>query len=460
MDKNNLIEISLSDLKNQKESVVGAKLAVWRKNAEGNLVIIPFEKIEQFFGEEANDQMKLYLENNWQQKIEQHLLGDSGSTHKEEFSIREQLEEFGDVNKKLSHFKDLSIEAREEILDQNIESLSEMQSQKKSIDLTTITEMIKVVANTFYINHANFEDNISSPNLKDNLQGIYVKTNWVVKILIDMTSNNITSNEDLQVISKIETGSYTMDHMSRVLLEFISFCRFYNDYIDDGKYKKIRVEFSEKYEIFYKKKLGLSTITTEVVFQNGLRRIDTAEELPLFGVGALLYDIGKVIDINYHDGDAEFEKNIVHKHVLNGYNMIIKSKFYPFAIALMAAFHHEYYGNKDSYNFTNALLSKYTHKKLSEDKVRYFISYDENNFINREALSFFPCKMLEILDVYDALVFKRQKDTIEALKIMKKEFIAKQLKIDPVLFRIFLEYKLSCGYITQDQLTIIDSIKF
>lgn len=54
--------------------------------------------------------------------------------------------------------------------------------------------------------------------------------------------------------------------------------------------------------------------------------------------------------------------------------------------------------------------------------------------------------MLEIIDVFDALTDKNRKyrdghKSIEdALIIMKQEFISRRLKIDPILFDIFLEF--------------------
>jgi HD-GYP domain-containing protein (c-di-GMP phosphodiesterase class II) len=191
--------------------------------------------------------------------------------------------------------------------------------------------------------------------------------------------------------------------------------------------------------------------------KGGLRRIDIEKELPVYSVGALLYDIGKIPFAKYHDSNDGYDANIVKMHVLVGYNMILKTKKYQFVIAAMAAFHHEYYGGKGSYEFTNPILSKYNQKKRTDEKAQYFITYDEKEFRDGLALSLFPCKIIEIIDVYNALIYKKNSH-FEAMKIIKKNFITQSLKVDPLIFDIFLEFKHKCGLINAEERKEIDAI--
>ena len=55
---------------------------------------------------------------------------------------------------------------------------------------------------------------------------------------------------------------------------------------------------------------------------------------------------------------------------------------------------------------------------------------------------------------------KRAFHTVEALKTMKKEFITKSFKIDPILFKIFMEYNFKCGMISDKEVEEVDSIIF
>ncbi|HNX60971.1 MAG TPA: hypothetical protein PKK43_17855, partial [Spirochaetota bacterium] len=234
---------------------------------------------------------------------------------------------------------------------------------------------------------------------------------------------------------------------------------FYNDYIDKGLVtKNIRGDFHERHLRFYKKRLPDMSLSIERIVKGGLRRIDAEKEIPQYAVGSLLYDIGKLPFIVYHDGTDDYDENIVKMHVLVGYNMIQSTRKYSFPVYAMAAFHHEYYGGKGSYNFTNPIVYKITKKKRMDEAAGYFISYDQKEFCDGTALAYFPCKMIEIVDVFNALVYKKANPPAEALKIMKKHFIAQSLKIDPIIFDIFVEFKIQCGSVTaliKDELNAI-----
>ena len=63
-------------------------------------------------------------------------------------------------------------------------------------------------------------------------------------------------------------------------------------------------------------------------------------------------------------------------------------------------------------------------------------------------MAFFPAKLLEIIDVFDALtdpnrVYKKPLTTEEALELMQKQFVEDNLKLDPILLDLFMEYQRS-----------------
>ncbi|GMO53509.1 MAG: hypothetical protein Pg6C_19900 [Treponemataceae bacterium] len=60
-------------------------------------------------------------------------------------------------------------------------------------------------------------------------------------------------------------------------------------------------------------------------------------------------------------------------------------------------------------------------------------------------LSYFPAKVLEIIDIYDSVTdpnrkYRKALTPEEALTMMQDEFIEKHRKIDPTLFEIFVEF--------------------
>jgi HD-GYP domain-containing protein (c-di-GMP phosphodiesterase class II) len=62
-----------------------------------------------------------------------------------------------------------------------------------------------------------------------------------------------------------------------------------------------------------------------------------------------------------------------------------------------------------------------------------------------QALAYFPAKILEIIDVYDSVTdpgrkYRKALTPEEALAMMREEFIEKHLKIDVILFDLFVYF--------------------
>ncbi len=463
-----LIQFTFEEIKLNMNDIIRGNVAVFRKKSDDSLVPIPVEKLEHYFGDGPDDNVVFFIEKNWKEKstelngfsLKTDIVKDGDATPiRQKKKSSEILEQYGKVTEQMEKFQLLSIVEREEKLDVSIEKLHNLKEKNGPLDLAVIIQMVEVVANTYYANYANLEDILDSENVKNNLYGIFIKTEWMLQLIIDIFKNNGTLYENYSKLNEIDTGSYTIDNMCKGVLQFIGYCIFFNDYIEKGYVtKKLRGEYKDKYLRYYKKRLDLNMMTLEKIIKGGLRKIDPEKELVMYSMGALLYDIGKLPIITYHDGNDPYDESIVKMHVLIGYNMILKMKKYPFPVLAMAAFHHEYYGVKNGYNFTNPVLTKLTKKKRTEDNASCFITYDEKEFRDGTALAYFPCKLIEIIDVYNALVNRRNQQPFEALRIMKKNFITLSFKIDPLLYDIFLDFTQACGLITEKQRAEIDAI--
>jgi hypothetical protein len=455
----NLITFSRDELTKNLQDIIKHAIPVWRKNIDGIIVTIPVNKLGQYMGEHA-EEFTFYINKDWKSKIKnEQPFGPQNRLNVSSFI--KQLEQYGNVTDQTERFKKMSIVDREEILDQGLEQLNNMKETKDKLDLSVIVSMVDVVAYTFYSNHANLLDITESPNLRNNIMGIMVKTRWILSNLIELLKLGLYSYKDFNFIEEIATRSTTFDHITRVLLKFIAFCIFFNHYIDKGFIaKNIRAVFRDKYVRYYKKRLDVKSISIETVFKDGIRRIDETTELVEYSLGALLFDMGKLPDLKYHDSIEHYDEKIVKKHVLNSYNMIMNANIYSFTVSSMAAFHHELYGSNAGYHFTNAIISKLSKIKRDNLNINYFITYDEKEFINGLALAYFPIKILEIVDIFDALKNKKKKSAFDTLMMMKKEFITKSLKIDPILYTIFLDFNLNCGLISPKEYEDIDEIIF
>ena len=106
--------------------------------------------------------------------------------------------------------------------------------------------------------------------------------------------------------------------------------------------------------------------------------------------------------------------------------------------------HHEYYGlGYGPYE----KLHKFKVEKYASFQIPRIMSYDAKAIDECEAFAYFPAKMLEIIDVYDALMDPARKyrggktfTPEESLNIMREEFIEKHLKLDPILYDVFVEF--------------------
>ena len=452
-------EITSEEIAANLKDITECNVAVWRKNKEGAMVTVPVEKLEQYLGGKAGD-AKFQIEKEWKGKIKLAREPKTAEPPKKEVNPMKEMEKFGNVEEQKSRFGMMSVVEREEILDSSLEKLHALEGDGQKFDLPAVSKMVETIANSFYANNANLEDNVSTENLKDNLFGVFQKTNWIIQMLINLFENNNYNYHDYKVIDEISTGSITLDHINKVLLNFVTFCIYFNEFIDKGLVtKNIRGEFREKYLPFYTKKMPGKNISIEVVFKNGIRRLEKETELLNYSAGALMYDMGKIPDINFHDGEGEYDEGRVKKHALTGYNMVTNAQMYPFEVAAMSAFHHEYYGGNNSYNFTKPLMSRITGVKRDEEEIKYFITFEVEDFKDGTSLSFFPCKVIEVIDVFDALVGKKKKSAFDALLYMKSEFIIRDLKIDPIIFRIFIGFKLKCGVIEVKEFQEVNEMK-
>jgi HD-GYP domain-containing protein (c-di-GMP phosphodiesterase class II) len=160
-----------------------------------------------------------------------------------------------------------------------------------------------------------------------------------------------------------------------------------------------------------------------------------------WSIGFFIHDIGKAADIQYHEGEEAYDRNKAVEHVMIGYDSVMKKTNYPREVGLIVGYHHEYYGDPDGYGPFREYLQQYK-KQNPNAKQDYCITYELAPILDYQALSYFPAKVLEIIDVYDSLtdsrrVYRKPMTLEEALDTMYKDFIIKRRKIDPILFDIF-----------------------
>jgi len=455
--KSTLLQVTKDEIIQSRKLILQLKAPLWRKKKNGQYSIVPADKLDHFLGNRLSSEIQFYMEKDWVNRIREKIkIKKSGSEIQSESQEKLKKQNKASIKpdseqtfkKHLEIFQKMSLDERENYLNKDIETIDDMIKMNKSLDLDNVKDIVKITTKAFYISKTtltdNLNDNIQIP--KQKINSIIAKTTILIDSMANLIQQEKVSYKDLNYIEDISTGSSTVDHMNKVLLRAIPFGIFYNEYFDKGLIAKIRAEFKNKFYNYYHQLMPYEkNISLQTVFKNGIRRMN-ALEFRDYALGTLLHDIGKLPDINYHDGSEGYNPRKVISHAPVSYNMIIKSGGFPWGVAVMAALHHEYYGHESGYKVEKVLFRHFKKYSQHQDYKRYFITYAEADIKNGEAFAYFPCKMLEIIDVFDALTDQnrryRGKDySIEnALELMRKEFIETNLKIDPILFNIFVEF--------------------
>ena len=71
------------------------------------------------------------------------------------------------------------------------------------------------------------------------------------------------------------------------------------------------------------------------------------------------------------------------------------------------------------------------------------MSFEPEDIINANVLSYFPAKMFEIVDIYDTLSFmegRRNKNPKDVVLFMQNMFTEEKIAIDPIIFDLFIQF--------------------
>jgi len=358
----------------------------------------------------------------------------------------EQAEEsFG---KDYRAFTKMSAKKKVEHIEKNKDRLNQLIASKTK-DSKVITEaLVDTTNDAALINHAALVEamRLGDDEAKKLTEELVNSTNEMVKSSANLISHDIFNDNMMNKLVNSSNGTI-VQHMTRVYLSGIVFLEYYNKLVSTSSIiQKLRITFQQKYRSFYQGLLphiNPKDLSLEQVFYGGMRAI-TPELLSKWAIGFLLHDIGKASAVQYHEGEAKYNRSIVIEHVKQGYKSLTNKTSYPMEASLITGYHHEYYGDPDGYGYFRAYLQQY--KKLNPNaKQDYCITYDLEPILDYNALAYFPAKILEIIDVYDSVtdphrVYRKAMLPDEALTMMREQFIENHRKIDAILFDLFAMY--------------------
>ena len=334
------------------------------------------------------------------------------------------------------------------IINKNSNRLQELIDQKPE-DKNIITEaLVETTKETMLHNRAALLNAmvLADDAAKEKTRGLVISMKQFVRATTQLISSNVF-NDDLMTQLVSQSNGTIIQHMLRVYLNGLAFLIYYNDTVSSSSMiNKLRANFNSRYKNFYRSflpHLDDHELSLERVFMGGMRAI-SEEQLDNWAMGFLMHDLGKASAVKYHEGDDEYDRQIVVEHVKVGYHSIINKTTYPREAGLITGYHHEYYGNPKGYGYFRSYLNKY--KEMNPHSVQgYCIALDLKPVIDCEALAYFPAKILEIIDVFDSITDPSRKyrdsvSTKDALTLMLKEFIIKEPKLDLILFDIFAKF--------------------
>jgi len=345
-------------------------------------------------------------------------------------------------------FAQMPTEVKIQRLNENKKRLNDLIIQKSKEADVVMKALVDSTKDAALINHAVLEEAIKlgDDEAKKFTKDIVDSTNEMVKSSAQLILEDIFDNDAMNNLVKKSNGT-VVQHMTRVYLNGVAFFAYYNNLVSGtSAIQKLRISFADKYRSYYKALLphiNSDNIVLERVFYGGMRAIPP-DLLFKWSVGFLIHDIGKAEDIEYHESEAAYDRNIVIEHVKKGYNSIRTKTSYPMEASLITGYHHEYYGDPTGYGYFRAYLQQY--KKQNPDaKQDYCITYELEPILDYKAIAYFPAKVLEIIDVYDSVTdsnraYRKALAPEEALVMMREEFIEKHYKIDVILFDIFASF--------------------
>jgi len=340
----------------------------------------------------------------------------------------------------------------------DVERIQQLQEDKNRLDNLLvlkprkeelITEaLVETARDAMLHNHVTLANamNLSSEEAKKQTQGLVDSTRELVKSSSQLISANIF-NDDLMNTLVSKSNGTIIQHMTRVYLNGLSFLTYYNKMVSGSSMiNKLRISFDKRYREYYHSLLPYihpDDFTLERVFLGGMRIIPE-NDFYNWATGFLIHDIGKAAAVEYHEGEAAYNRDIVMEHVKIGFSSVKNKTNYPNEAALITGYHHEYYGDPAGYGFFRSYLDEYK-KANPSTRIGFCIALDMNSVNRFEALGYFPAKILEIIDVYDSVTdpnrkYRKAMTPQEALTMMEEEFINKHHKIDIILFDIFAKF--------------------
>ena len=461
---NKFEELSLTEINDIKDYLISHNIPLFRLDKEKGIVEFSTEQLSLILDNPKYANLKLYVPKNFKVFIKEFKTikeNEKSNLPNSNYVFKTPKECEEELDRRIKEIGKMTYQDKISIIETYNRELKEVKvDEKTKINRNTAQQIVNagndvglIAKVTMFESMKKIKDNeITQDQAKIENQEITETTSSLVTTIVNMLSYNTGTQKIFTELKNYSDGG-VMAHSNRVFISYVNFLTFYNNLIKRRHLVyNIRTVYERVYKKFYDKvvetiggkyKIYDNLKTVEDCIDQGIKSVEE-QEMYSYSVGALLHDVGKVKDLDYFEGadGRDYERN--KKHLFNSYKLVSQTSEYPLEVILTVALHHEYYGL--GYGPYEKLHNMKT-EKYQGFQIQRIMSYNAKAIDDCEAFAYFPAKMLEIIDVYDALMDPARKyrggktfTPEEALNIMREDFIEKQVKLDPILYDVFVEF--------------------
>ena len=461
---NKFEELSLTEINDIKDYLISHNIPLFRLDKEKGIVEFSTEQLSLILDNPKYANLKLYVPKNFKVFIKEFKTikeNEKSNLLNSNYVFKTPKECEEELDRRIKEIGKMTYQDKISIIETYNRELKEVKvDEKTKINRNTAQQIVNagndvglIAKVTMFESMKKIKDNeITQDQAKIENQEITETTSSLVTTIVNMLSYNTGTQKIFTELKNYSDGG-VMAHSNRVFISYVNFLTFYNNLIKRRHLVyNIRTVYEKVYKKFYDKvvetiggkyKIYDNLKTVEDCIDQGIKSVEE-QEMYSYSVGALLHDVGKVKDLDYFEGADGRDYERIKKHLFNSYKLVSQTSEYPLEVILTVALHHEYYGL--GYGPYEKLHNMKT-EKYQGFQIQRIMSYNAKAIDDCEAFAYFPAKMLEIIDVYDALMDPARKyrggktfTPEEALNIMREDFIEKQVKLDPILYDVFVEF--------------------
>lgn len=450
VDLSKYTSVRLQLIIDNKEKLIETNTPVMRLNRDGILVVVSMSQVEKLydnvFAEKDESEHIFYIRSDYKT-----IFNDVFNISK--YDNNEEKKQVGKSDEKMKYFSTLDkcskrthlSKLKERIRDILKTDTLDKEGAAAITDAFTDANMITKVT---LLDNLKDQKNMTSTEaiIKNGTSEITQDVTNLMKDILTLMEKN-TETRALFDSMKDDSDNDAFKHSNRVCMMYTSFLLYYNNAINNGIVNRvIRRRFTPHYLKYYEaifKKFNIKKDINhlEDVVERGMSVV-TKNNIVLYSMACLIHDIGKSDDIDNFNADSGMTNMHSESHLFSSYNIVRKAAEYPPDVVAIVGYHHEYYGN--GYGPFGKMYKEKI--KLTPDfEAKYALTYDLTSINNCSALGYFPAKILEIVDVYDSLLYPLGRKIITGsqkriMELMRDKFIENPVSLDPILFDIFVDY--------------------